>query len=381
MESHNFWKTQSIQDTSKKEKLNECCIISKFNDDIYPAEKTKLPEGFTWDNLDSSDKIIDEMYLFLYDNYVNGNDKYGGHYSKESLKWFLETVTEHKDLCFCVRYNNKIVGTIIGIPETISIYDKIYKISQTTFLCIDKNLRNRDLAPISIQEMCRRLYRNNILMSYYTSFLKLPNILTTFKYYFRPLNVKKLLDLNIITNTSRISINGFEKLYKVKDKITSNLRLLENKDIKQCTEKYNNYYKKYKIHQVFTENEFKHKFLPKNNIIDSFVVEKNGIITDFISIFYVKTHVFNNNKYSDYSVAQIYQYFYSDEKKFIDIVDDILYIMKQKNIDVVNCINQMDTHIFLDRLKFKERFGENNFYIWNMKCLPVNPSDIALITI
>lgn len=379
MESHKFWKTQSIQDTSKKEKLNECSIISKFNDDIYPEEKTKLPERYIWDILDSSDKIIDEMYLFLYDNYVNGDDKYGGHYSKESLKWFLEAA--NKNLCFCVRYNNKIVGTIIGISENISVYNKIYNISQSTFLCVDKTLRHKNLAPIFIQEMFRRLYRNNILMTYYTSFLKLPNILTSFKYYFRPLNVKKMLDLNIITKSSTISMNGFEKLYKVKDKLTTNLRLLEDKDIKNCVDKYNNYYKKYKIHQIFTQDEFKHKFLSKNNVIDSFVIEKNGIIMDFISIFYVKTRVFNNNKYLDYSMAQIYHYFYSDEKNFIDMIDDVLYMMKQKNIDVVNCINQMDASIFLDRLKFKERLGENNFYIWNMKCLPVNSSDIALITI
>lgn len=379
MESHNFWKTQSIQDTSKKEKLNECCIISQFNDDIYPEKEIKLSDGFTWDILDSSDKIIDEMYLFLYDNYVNGDDKYGGHYSKEALKWFLEA--SNKNLCFCARYNNKIVGTIIGISENISIYNKIYNISQSTFLCVDRTLRHKNLAPIFIQEMFRRLYRNNILITYYTSFLKLPNILTSFKYYFRPLNVKKLLDLNIITKTSRISINGFEKLYKVKDKLTTNLRLLEDKDIQNCMEKYNSYYKKYKIHQIFTQDEFKQKFLSKNNVIDSFVMEKKGTITDFISIFYVKTRVFNNNKYSDYSVGQIYHYFYSDEKQFIDIIDDVLYMMKQKNIDIVNWINQMDTSIFLDRLKFKERLGENNFYIWNMKCLPVNPSDIALITI
>lgn len=379
MESHNFWKTQSIQDTSKKEKLNESCIISEFNDDIYPEKEIKLSDGFTWDILDSSDKIIDEMYLFLYDNYVNGDDKYGGYYSKESLKWFLEA--SNKNLCFCARYNNKIVGTIIGISENISIYNKIYNISQSTFLCIDRTLRHKNLAPTFIQEMFRRLYRNNILITYYTSFLKLPNILASFKYYFRPLNVKKLLDLNIITNTSRISINGFEKLYKVKDKLTTNLRLLEDKDIQNCMEKYNSYYKKYKIHQIFTQDEFKKKFLSKNSVIDSFVMEKKGIITDFISIFYVKTRVFNNNKYSDYSVGQIYHYFYSDEKQFIDIIDDVLYMMKHKNIDIVNWINQMDTSIFLDRLKFKERLGENNFYIWNMKCPSINPSDIALITI
>ena len=94
MESHNFWKTQSIQDTSKKEKLNECCIISQFNDDIYPEKEIKLSDGFTWDILDSSDKIIDEMYLFLYDNYVNGDDKYGGHLNKRGNVFVSEIITE-----------------------------------------------------------------------------------------------------------------------------------------------------------------------------------------------------------------------------------------------------------------------------------------------
>jgi len=154
-----------------------------------------------------------------------------------------------------------------------------------------------------------------------------------------------------------------------------------DKDIKECMNKYNTFYKKYKIYQVFSEKEFRHKFLSANNVCESFVIEQNGCITDFISVFYVNTRILNNNKYSDYSMAQIYHYFYSNIQNLIDMVDDIICLMNKKNIDMVNCINQMDSYIFLDKLKFKEKNSINNFYLWNMKCLPVTQQDISLITI
>jgi hypothetical protein len=50
--------------------------------------------------------------------------------------------------------------------------------------------------------------------------------------------------------------------------------------------------------------------------------------------------------------------------------------MKIKNIDVLNCINQMDNHLFLDKLNFKEGSGELHFYFWNKLCPKITNKDI-----
>jgi hypothetical protein len=160
-----------------------------------------------------------------------------------------------------------------------------------------------------------------------------------------------------------------------------NLRKLTENDISECTEKFNQFYKKYKIHQIYTEEEFKYKFMPHKNVIDTYICEQNNNIIAFISIFYTKSRIFNNTKYSDYDIAQIYHYFYFDKQVFIDMVDDILFLMKQKNIDVVNCLDQMDNDIFLNKLNFKQGSGKINFYFWNKRCPSFTNKDISLITI
>ena len=53
---------------------------------------------------------------------------------------------------------------------------------------------------------------------------------------------------------------------------------------------------------------------------------------------YLSSRIFNNEIYTDYTIAQIYNYFY--ESFLIDLVNDLLIIMKNNNIDVFNCINK-----------------------------------------
>ena len=382
MDKHNFWKTQSIQDTTKKSKISEPEIINKFNDNIYPRENNTLPANYIWDIINhDNEKDIDDLYIFLYNNYNHETDKFGGHYSKENLKWYLKQTQKYSDLYFCIKSNGKIVACIIGLIQTISIFEKIYTMSESTLLCIDKTIRHMNLAPLIIKEIFRRYYHNKINLTYYTSYLKLPNILTNITYYTRVLNVKKMLAINYISKPSIITLNAFEKIYRVKNKPSLQLRKMTENDIKQCTNKYNEFYKKFKIRQIFTEQEFKNRFLPINNVIDSYVIEKNNIITDFISIYYLNVRVFNDNNYNNYSLAQIYHYFYSNEKIFIEMIDDILYLMKEKNIDVINATNQMDNHLFFNTLKFKQKNLENNFYIWNLMCPEITSKDIGVVTI
>jgi glycylpeptide N-tetradecanoyltransferase len=382
MDKHNFWKTQPIQDTSKKEKLNNPNDISEDISNLFTEKQINLPENFFWAELDPNlDTDIDLLHNFLYENYMEKNDNFGLHYTKVSLRWYLSNPKFYKNMFLFVKYKNKVVGSIVATPENISIFDKSDIIFNTTFLCIDKNIREKSLGAIMIKELLRRMYFNNVKYGYYTSPLNLPNKLTLSNYYHRPLNIKKLLDINFINKPDSISIKSFEKLYKTKDKKTTNYIQLKLENIKLCTEAYNNYYKKYKIYQIMNEDEFKYKFLPVDNIIDTFVIINNNNIKCFISIFYLKSRILNNSKYKDYDIAQIYHYFYLDEKLFLEFLEDILIYLKDKNIDVVNWIEQMDNYIFFEKLKFCKGSGEIYYHFWNKSCPNITNKDIALVTL
>lgn len=380
MEEHNFWKTQPIQDTTKKEKINETSDITKLNDDMFPKEPYKLLDNFYWYTFDNTkEQDLIDLQTFLYENYNDNGDNFGLFYKKELLQWYMNKPNSYKDMFFCVKYNNKIVASIVGVPINISIFEKKSKIIETTFLCINKKIRHKNLASIMIKEILRRMYYNNESYGYYTTHLKLPNTLTSAKIFHRPLNLKKLLDINFITKPHNISQNGYEKIFRIPDKLKLNIRKIEEKDLEYCCNRLNEFNKKYNVHQVFTLEEFRHKFYSSDKIIDTFVVENNNKITDFISVCYLSSRVFNNEIYTDYTIAQIYNYFY--ESSLIDLVNDLLILMKNNNIDVVNCINQMDNHLFLDKLNFKEGSGELHFYFWNKLCPKITNKDISIITI
>jgi glycylpeptide N-tetradecanoyltransferase len=380
MEEHKFWKTQPLQDTKKNAEVAD---IIEFDDTMFSDKPLDLPDNFSWADINpDSDQDIDDLYNFLYLNYNNPDSSFGIHYSKELLRYYMLNPINFKNTFIVVRYNyKKIVGSIIGCPISMNIFGRIDVVCDTSFLCVNKSIRQKNLGSILIKEVCRRMYFNKIRCGYGTTFLKLPSALAKTTCFHRIINIDKLLEIKFFSKPQKISMKSFKKLFEINDQKSRSIRKLQENDIEYCAEFYNNFYKKYKIYQCLSVEEFRYKFLTDDNVVESFVSENNGIITSFISVFYVNAHVFNNKKYKDYSIAQIYYYFYRDEDVFIDLLSDLLCLMKEKHIDVVNCMDNMDSYLFLDKLNFKQGSGELNFYLWNKKCPAITNRDIALITI
>jgi glycylpeptide N-tetradecanoyltransferase len=324
---------------------------------------------------------MNDFYNFLYDNYNQIEDNVGLHYSKESLKWYLDNPKNFKDMFLFVKYKNKVVGSIIGTPINISIFDTVNTIIDTSFLCINKSIRHKSLAALMIKELLRRMYNNGVKYGYYTSPLTLPNALTKSNYYHKIINIKKMLDINFISKPSSISIKSYEKLFRLNDTLNTDVRKLTLNDIDKCMNLYNSHYKKYKIYQMLTRDDFIYKFMSVDNIIDTYVLELNNEIICFASLFYVKSRLFNNQKYTDYTIAQIYHYAYTDIDIFKLFLNDIFILMKNKQIDVINWVEQMDNKILLEKLNFKQGSGELYFYFWNKRCPEITNKDIALVTI
>jgi glycylpeptide N-tetradecanoyltransferase len=131
-------------------------IIFDVND--IKKDPIKLVDKYHWYTIDlDNENDLNELYSFLLEYYVNNiNAVFRFNYSKETLKWFLKPKTFYPDLILGVKYNNKLVSTIFGIPQIIRILDKVIKVVQINFLCVHHNIRNKRLAPILIKEITRR---------------------------------------------------------------------------------------------------------------------------------------------------------------------------------------------------------------------------------
>jgi glycylpeptide N-tetradecanoyltransferase len=87
MDKHKFWKDQPIAVGASSE--NKAIEIKQI-DDIKKSPYS-LPDGYNWYTFNlNEDKDLDELYIFLFNYYVNNPEatkKFN--YSKKLLKWFL----------------------------------------------------------------------------------------------------------------------------------------------------------------------------------------------------------------------------------------------------------------------------------------------------
>lgn len=373
MEKHTFWNNQPI-DISKNS--IESKIIDNSEKEISKTP-LNLPPGYNWVDIDlTNENSLNKLVVFLckYYNSVEDDDKTTD-YNSKFLKWVLMQPNYFPDLIVSVEANDKIVAFICGIPMDMIIHNKNVKLIEINFLCIHPKLRNKRLAPVLIREITRRTNLHNIWTAIYTGGLDLPNCLVTCIYYHRPLNIPKLLDLNFLVLSKNMTENMCIKLFKILDKTTINIRKLTENDCEICCLKFNDFHKKFKVGIQFSLEYFKQHFLE----ISSYVVETNGIITDFVS-FYRLDILIKNNKYTNINKYNLYYYFYFETKLDI-LVNNALYLIKKEGGDVVNCLDQYDNKQFIDKLLFKEGTFNLNFYLYNWMCPIIEKHDMSLLMV
>ncbi|CCU56114.1 unknown similar to AMEV219 [Choristoneura rosaceana entomopoxvirus 'L'] len=116
-----------------------------------------------------NDENIFEYNYFLYKNY---NYKF----NIETIKWLLLNPFTNREYNIILYDDDKIIGTISGIKKSISIHKNIYDCIQVTFLCIDKEYRNKNLHYYLIDEIMKIAKKNNIIIALFNSNIKFNNV-------------------------------------------------------------------------------------------------------------------------------------------------------------------------------------------------------------
>ena len=127
--------------------------------------------------------------------------------------WIISVVKEDK-----VKNKKKIIGFISAIPTKLSIDNTEIKMAKVFFLCVKKEFRNRRLTPVLIKEITRRINLKNIWQGVYRTFAYLPKAFTKSQYFFRSINLKKLLDVHYTyLPNSKMSVGNAIKKYELPD--------------------------------------------------------------------------------------------------------------------------------------------------------------------
>ena len=171
-------------------------------------------------------------------------------------------------------------------------------------------------------------------------------------------------------------ISLYKKLYRTIDKPTLKLRKIEEKDISICCTKLNEYLSKFKVRRLFTEDEFKQHFINNEKIVETYVVESETSITDFVSFYHLKTRVLKNDKF----INRIYLYYYfSDNLK--NLINNILLLGKNNNIDELIALDILDNNSIFDELKFIKGSGALGYYLYNWSCPSFEPKENSFIVV
>lgn len=306
---HEFWDAQPV---SHYNQIYKEGIITQ-----YPKYDTKLAKNFYWNIIKSSSS---------FNNFLMNHYRKDEIYSDSYLEWILEYPNS---INISLYSNNKIIGTIIGRPISLSINNKILKSLYVDYLCVAKRYRKQRLATKLINKIIENMVKNNCQICIFKiDNKKLPfRYIGEYKYYYYNLKKQK---------------------YSIQKK---NIEKLGKENIEEVYKYFSRYIKKYKLYQNFTINEFEYNFMPTNHLINSYITrDTNNNIDSFINLIHM------NYKLKDKIIksVEITYFIYKDVK----VINE--YLNYYKNFDYLIFLDIMDNNQLVKLLDVEE--GHKVFY-------------------
>ena len=385
---YEFWESQPVPQFNKDSPVEFGEIWKDHKVEDLPKKPFDLPgEDLEWKDVDMNQQNeIDKLYEFLKTNYVEDEDHmFRFDYSKDFLKWHLTSPNYFPEWLISIvqldkkKNKKKMVGFIAGIPIKINIYGTDMHLAEIDFLCVKKEFRNKRLAPLLIREVSRRIHVRNQWWAVYTSGTMLPKPFAQTTYYHRNLIVKKLVDIHFTYLPHNMNMARAKNLYKLPTDLPfSGFRPMEEKDVEQVYVLLENVEKQFKVHGYYDRDQVKHWFVPRKNVVYSYVREVDGKVTDFISFYNLPSSILQHESYKKLMAA--YSFFNINTTLTVkEIMKCALILAKNAGFDVFNCLNIMNNEEAFTDLLFGKGGGKLKYYLWNFVCPETEPKDLSLV--
>ncbi|XP_017548671.1 glycylpeptide N-tetradecanoyltransferase 1b isoform X3 [Pygocentrus nattereri] len=331
----------------------------------------------------SSSCSLGELCTLLNENYAEEDDNtLRIHYTSEFLLWALCPPGWQREWHCGVRVNSnrKLVGFIGAIPATVQIYDTERKMVEVNFLCVHKKLRSKRVAPVLIREISRRVQRQGQFQAVYSTSAVLPKPMASCRYWHRSLNPRKLIELNFSSLTRNMTLQRALKLNRLPETTkTSGLRLMALEDIPRVQTLLNEYLRGFHLFPILNQEEVQHWFLPRDGVVDTYVVEgADGVITDMVSFYTLSSTVLNHLAHRSLKAAYAL-YTVTTATSLQQLIEDILVKAKARGFDVFTALNVMENKTFLESLRFTEGDVHMHYYLYNWRCPNITPDKVGML--
>lgn len=199
----------------------------------------------------------------------------------------------------------------------VQIHKKELKVASVNFLCLSTDLRHKRVAPVLIQEIQRRCYRDGVYQAIYTSGSVLPTPISSPRQYFhRTLNLTKACETGFKDVASGSTFEEEEaRLALPENTVIPNLRPMMVSDVPRIQELLKKYLGRFDLAPIIGLNGVCHWFMPETKTGESqavytYVVEdpKSSMITDVISFFVLASTVLRVSKHRELREAYLSYY-------------------------------------------------------------------------
>ncbi|KAL0984454.1 hypothetical protein UPYG_G00141770 [Umbra pygmaea] len=381
---HPFWDTQPVPKIGEDNPTTHGPI--QVDTPSVRKEPFSLPQGFTWASLDLRDPaVVRELLSLLKEHYIEEDDNTTRlNFSPEYLLWALCPPGWLPQWHCGVRVsaNQKLVGFIAAVPTTIRIYDTEKRMVKVNFLCVHKKLRSKRMTPVLIREVTRQVNLQGVYQAVYTVSGVLPKPVATCRYWHRPLNPRKLIDVSftISTLTGNMTLQRALKLNRLPEEPkTAGLRAMTKYDVAGVHVLLQGYLKKFHLTPVMTQEEVEHWLVPRENVVDTYLVEgSGGVVTDLVSFYTVELKVLNHPVHKVLKAAQSVCCVTTSTPQ-ADLIEDALVLAKSKAFDVFTVLDLMENTTFLEKLKFGMGDKSLHYYLYNWRCPSMEMDKVGLV--
>eukprot|EP01039_Chlorochromonas_danica_P008336 gene8335-9189_t len=381
---HKFWNTQPMLALNEEVSDVNGPINDTMTVDQVRAEPLNMPAGFEWCDLDVNDpEQAQELYTLLNLNYVEDDDcMFRFDYSIPFLQWALTPPGYLTNWHVGVRNakTKALMGCITAVPVHVRVHDKTVPMAEINFLCVHKKLRTKRLAPVLIKEITRRVNQRDIWQAVYTAGVVLPKPVARCRYNHRSLNPKKLIEVRFSSLPPRTTLADHLKQLKLPKKPVNRLQPMASEDVPGVHALLTDYLaKKTKLTQVFTEDEVRHVFLPRHEVVSSFVLKnESGQVTDFCSFYHLPSTVIGNPLHD--KLHAVYSYYnVATTISLEDLMRDLLVLARNEGADVFNALDLMENSKVFNSLQFGAGDGWLQYYVYNWKCPTMQSSDVGIV--
>uniref|UniRef100_A0A665WBW5 Glycylpeptide N-tetradecanoyltransferase n=1 Tax=Echeneis naucrates TaxID=173247 RepID=A0A665WBW5_ECHNA len=375
--TYRFWETQPVP------RLNDNITSHgpiKEDEINVRKEPYSLPKGFSWATLDlSSPTVLEELCNLLNENYMEEDDNtIRFNFSLEYLQWALQPPNWLAQWHCAVRVdtNKKLVGFIAAVPVDVQ-----KRMVQVKFLCVHKKLRLKRMTPVLIREVTRRANQLGIRQAVYTAGIVLPTPLSSCRYWHRPLNTRKMMEVNYPGLRKNMNLHRARKFNHLPEATkTKGLRPMTKKDVVGIHSLLQTNSSKFHLRPILSLQEVEHWLLPRENVIDTYVVEgDDGTLTDVVSFYSVSSKVLNHPVHTDVKAAHLL-YVASSATDLADLMEDTVILAKSKDVDVFSALDVMDNKNFLEKIKFSVSDRSLHYYLYNWACPKMSPDKVFIST-